>query len=129
MLAAMRAHGVKTLLVSGGFTFFTERVRQVQQLDFAHANLLQIEHGVLTGKVEGAIVNAERKRELLLSTCATLGISAQAAIAMGDGANDLRMMDAAGLSVAYHAKPRVKQAANAAFDHVGMDGLLALLAN
>ncbi|WP_338849869.1 phosphoserine phosphatase SerB [Massilia sp. W12] len=128
MLAAMRAHGVKTLLVSGGFTFFTERVKAQMQLDYAHANQLGVADGKLSGQVEGEILNAAKKRDFLQHYCAQLGITAQHAIAMGDGANDLLMMGAAGLSVAYHAKPRVKQQAMCGFDHVGMDGMLALLA-
>lgn len=128
MLSAARDHGVKTLLVSGGFTFFTERMQQRLQLDYAYSNQLQIEGGKLTGKVLGAIVNAEQKRRYLLDTCAGLGCAPQAAIAMGDGANDLLMMGVAGLSVAFRAKPKVKAAANVAFDFVGLDGLLPILA-
>lgn len=128
MLAAARAHGLKTLLVSGGFTFFTDRMKERLGLDYAYSNVLEIVDGKLTGKVVGNIVNAQAKRDYLISTCAALGVPATSAIAMGDGANDLLMMEVAGLSVAFRAKPKVKAQADVAFDFVGLDGLLALLA-
>ena len=128
--ACQRA-GLKTLLVSGGFTFFSERVRRQLGLDFARANVLQIEDGVLTGQVLprpwGDIVDGAEKRRVLLEVCELLGISPQQAIAVGDGANDLPMMDAAGLSIAFHAKPKVREQANIAIQSGGMERVLEIL--
>jgi phosphoserine phosphatase len=126
MLAGARAAGLKTLLVSGGFTFFTEKLKARLGLDFTNANTLEIVDGKLTGKVIGEIVNADVKARTLRETCAKLGIDPQRAIAMGDGSNDLKMMAEAGLSVAFRAKPVVREAASVAFDFVGLDGLLRL---
>lgn len=126
MLAGARAAGLKTLLVSGGFTFFTDRLKARLGLDFTLANTLEIVDGKLTGKVLGEIVNAEVKARTLRQTCATLGFHPTRAIAMGDGSNDLRMMAEAGLSVAFRAKPIVREAASVAFNFVGLDGLLRL---
>jgi phosphoserine phosphatase len=126
MLDGARAAGLKTLLVSGGFTFFTERLKARLGLDYTRANTLEIVDGKLTGRVTGEIVNADVKARTLLDVCAQLGIEPSRAIAMGDGSNDLKMMAAAGLSVAFRAKPVVQQAACVAFNHVGLDGLLRL---
>ena len=128
LIAAARASGVKTLLVSGGFTFFTDRVRQRLGLDYSHANVLEIANGRLTGKVVGGIVNADEKKRTVERVCADLGVPASRAIVMGDGANDLKMMSIAGLSVAYRAKPVVRAQADAALNFSGLDGILALLA-
>jgi phosphoserine phosphatase len=122
--------GLKTLLVSGGFTFFTDRVRDILRIDFTRSNVFEIENNQLTGRmvdqVWGDICDGEEKRRMVLATCDALGISAQQAIAMGDGANDLPMMSVAGLSVAYHAKPKVRDAAHVAIDQGGLDRLLEL---
>lgn len=126
MLDGARAAGLRTLLVSGGFTFFTERLKIRLGLDFTHANTLEIVDGKLTGRVLGEIVNGEVKARTLLHTCAQLGIDASRAIALGDGSNDLPMMAAAGWSVAFHAKPLVRERAACAFNHVGLDGVLRL---
>jgi phosphoserine phosphatase len=126
MLAGAKEAGLKTLLVSGGFAFFTEKLKARLSLDFTRANTLEIVDGKLTGKVIGEIVNADVKARTLRETCATLGIEPSRAIAMGDGSNDLKMMAAAGLSVAFRAKPVVREAASVAFNHVGLDGLLRL---
>ncbi len=126
LLDAARAAGLKTLLVSGGFTFFTDRIRDTCNLDFSHSNRLDIVDGKLTGRVLGDIVDAEEKKRTVLRTCAQLGISSQAAIVMGDGANDLAMMGIAGLSVAFRAKPVVREQADVALNFVGLDGLLNL---
>jgi phosphoserine phosphatase len=126
MLAGAKAAELKTLLVSGGFTFFTEKLKARLGLDFTHANTLEIVDGKLTGNVIGEIVNADVKARTLRETCAQLGIEPTRAIAMGDGSNDLKMMAAAGLSVAFRAKPVVREAASVAFNHVGLDGLLRL---
>jgi phosphoserine phosphatase len=126
MLAGAREAGLKTLLVSGGFTFFTEKLKARLGLDYTRANTLEIVDGKLTGRVLGEIVNAEVKARTLVETCASLGIAPSQAIAIGDGSNDLKMMAEAGLSVAFRAKPVVRQAARVAFNHVGLDGLLRL---
>ena len=128
LTAAARAAGVRTLLVSGGFTFFTDRVRQRLNLDYSHANVLEIANGRLTGKVVGGIVDADEKKRTVERICAELGVPASRAIVMGDGANDLKMMSVAGLSVAYRAKPVVRAQADVALNFSGLDGILALLA-
>jgi phosphoserine phosphatase len=128
MLAAVQAAGLKTLLVSGGFTFFTERLKGRLGLDFTHANVLEVENGKLTGKVVGGIVDAEEKMRTVQRVCDELGISPEQAIVMGDGANDLKMMGIAGLSVAFRAKPVVRAQADVALNFCGLDGLLRILA-
>jgi phosphoserine phosphatase len=127
MLAGVKAAGLKTLLVSGGFTFFTERLQTRLGLDYTHANVLEIEDGKLTGRVVGAIVDAFEKKRTVERVCAQMGISTRQAIVMGDGANDLQMMSVAGLSVAFRAKPVVREQASIALNHVGLDGLLTIL--
>jgi len=126
MLAALKQHGIKTLLVSGGFLFFTERLKQRLGLDHAHSNTLEIINGKLTGNVLGDIIDAQRKAECLVRTRNELGLKAEQVIAIGDGANDLKMMVQAGVSIAYHAKPVVRSQASYAFNFVGLDGLVNL---
>ncbi|SAK95357.1 phosphoserine phosphatase [Caballeronia fortuita] len=126
MLEGVRAAGLKTLLVSGGFTFFTERLKARLGLDYTRANTLEIVDGKLTGRVVGEIVNANVKARTLIETCARIGVEPKCAIAMGDGSNDLKMMAEAGLSVAFRAKPVVRESASLAFNFVGLDGLLRL---
>lgn len=128
MLAGVKAAGLKTLLVSGGFTFFTERLQDRLGLDFAHANVLEVNHGKLTGRVVGGIVDAEEKMRTVERVCAQMGIDPEQAIVMGDGANDLKMMGIAGLAVAFRAKPVVRAQAGVALNFSGLDGLLAVLA-
>ena len=127
MLAAVQKAGLKTLLVSGGFTFFTARLKQRLGLDYTHANELEIVDGKLTGKVLGGIVDAEEKQRTVERVCAQMGITPAQAIVMGDGANDLKMMGIAGLSVAFRAKPVVRSQADVALNFVGLDGLLNVL--
>jgi phosphoserine phosphatase len=131
LVAACKAAGLKTLLVSGGFTFFTDRVRDRLGFDFTRSNVLEIANGALTGRMVdqpwGDICDGAEKRKMLLETCAALAISAERSIAVGDGANDLPMMAAAGLSVAYHAKPKVRDAAMVAIDAGGLDRLLEVV--
>jgi phosphoserine phosphatase len=127
MLEAVQAAGLKTLLVSGGFTFFTERLQTRLGLDTVHANVLEAEGGVLTGRVVGGIVDAEEKMRTVQRVCLELGIEPRQAIVMGDGANDLKMMGIAGLSVAFRAKPVVRAQADVALNFTGLDGLLAIL--
>ena len=126
MLHAVKQAGLKTLLVSGGFTYFTDRIKQRLQLDYSYANTLEIKDNQLTGKVIGTIVDAEEKKRTVENVCATLGISPQQTIVIGDGANDLHMMHIAGLSVAFRAKPVVRTQATTALNFVGLDGLLNL---
>ena len=131
LLGACRAAGLGTLLVSGGFTFFTERLRERLGLDFTRSNVLDIEHGRLTGRLVdqpwGDICDGAEKRRMLLETCAALGIGPRRAIAVGDGANDLPMLGEAGLSVAYHAKPAVRERAMVSIESGGLDRLLEIL--
>ena len=115
------------MLVSGGFTFFTDRVMASLNLDFSHSNRLEIVDGELTGRVIGNIVDADEKRRTVERTCIQLGISPSQTIVMGDGANDLAMMGIAGLSVAFRAKPVVRKQASVALNFVGLDGLLNIL--
>ena len=123
--------GMKVLLVSGGFTYFTDHVRDVLGIDWTRSNELELEDGVLTGRMVdqawGDICDGEEKRKPLLATCQMMGISPDQAIAMGDGANDLPMMGVAGLSVAYHAKPKVREQAMVAIHEGGLDRLLEVL--
>ena len=127
MLQAVQAAGLKTLLVSGGFTFFTERMKQRLGLDYAHANVLEVADGKLTGKVVGGVVDAEEKRLTVERVCRELNVPTSQAIVMGDGANDLKMMAVSGLSVAFRAKPVVRAQANVALNFVGLDGILNIL--
>jgi phosphoserine phosphatase len=135
LVKACKAAGLKVLLVSGGFTYFTDRVRDRLGIDYTRSNVLEIESGPNCGQLTGRMVDqpwgdicdGEEKRKMLLETCALLGISPQQTIAMGDGANDLPMMGEAGLSVAYHAKPRVREQAMVAINEGGLDRLLEVL--
>jgi phosphoserine phosphatase len=128
LLAAAKRAGLKTLLVSGGFTFFTDRMKSRLGLDYTHSNVLEVAAGKLTGRIVGNIVDADEKKRLVEGCCAELNISSRQAIVMGDGANDLKMMQVAGLSVAFRAKPVVRAQADAALNFVGLDGILPLLA-
>ena len=123
MLAAMRAAGLKTLLVSGGFTFFTRRLEARLGLDFTLANTLEVSGGRLTGRVLGDIVDADRKAAELRRVSALIGADPSAAIAIGDGANDLKMMAAAGVGIAYRAKPVVRQQATHAIQFCGLEAV------
>ena len=125
---ACQAAGLKTLLISGGFTFFSERVRHRLKLDFARANTLGVAHGRLTGTLFdrpwGDIVDGAEKKRVLLEVVELMGIDATQAIAVGDGANDLPMMEAAGLSIAYHPKPAVAERAKISITSGGLDRAL-----
>ncbi|GAB4125187.1 MAG: phosphoserine phosphatase SerB [Sideroxydans sp.] len=126
MLAALQQHGIKTLLVSGGFRFFTDRLQARLGLDFTYANTLETRDGKLTGRVLGEIVDAQHKADRLQQTRDALQLRPEQVIAIGDGANDLKMMAAAGVSIAYHAKPVVRAQARYALNFVGLDGLVNL---
>ena len=131
LIAACKQAGLRVVLLSGGFTFFTDRLRERLQLDDTRSNVLEIEDGRLTGRMLpqpwGDICDGEAKKDKLLECCRAMGIPPARAIAVGDGANDLPMMRVAGLSVAYHAKPLVREAATLAIDNGGLDRLLDLL--
>jgi len=127
LLAGAHDRGLYTLLVSGGFTFFTEKLREQLGFKQTQANTLEIIDGKLTGKVLGDIVDGAAKAAHLDAACAQLGCTKANAITMGDGANDLIMMNGSGISVAYQAKPVVKEKADAAFDRVGLDAALLLI--
>jgi phosphoserine phosphatase len=128
LMAVVKAAGLQTLLVSGGFTFFADRVKERLGMHEAHSNVLAIDGGLLTGEVIGEIVDGEAKRHHLLALCRRIGCEPSQAIAVGDGANDLPMMGAAGLSVAYHAKPKVREQAMVAIQEGGLDRLLEVMA-
>ena len=117
-------HGVRTLLVSGGFTFFTERLKERLGIDEAYSNTLEIQDGKLTGRVVGDIVGAQTKADHVLRLAAELGASKEQIIAVGDGANDLPMLSHAHYSVAYRAKPVVQEQANYALNYTALDSIL-----
>ena len=127
LMDAAKDAGLSTLLVSGGFTFFADRVKTRLGMHEAHANVLAIEGGLLTGEVVGDIVDGEAKKQHLAALCARIGCPASASIAVGDGANDLPMMTLSGLSVAYHAKPKVRDQAMVSIQEGGLDRLLEVL--
>ena len=131
LVQACQRAGLKTLLVSGGFTYFTDRIRDQLGIDYTRSNVFQIENGLLTGRMVdqpwGDICDGGEKRRMLLQTCQDLGISPAQSIAMGDGANDLAMMGVAGLSVAYQAKPKVRDQAMVAIHAGGLDRLLEVV--
>ena len=135
LVAACKAAGLKVLLVSGGFTFFTDRIRERLGIDFARSNVLEVESGPNCGQLTGRMVDqpwgdicdGAEKRRTLLEVASLIGVAPEQTIAMGDGANDLPMMGAAGLSVAYHAKPRVREQAMVAINSGGLNRLLEVL--
>ena len=128
MLQRMKSAGLRSMVISGGFTFFTDRIKTKLNLDYAAANKLEIADGKLTGKVLGEIIGASGKAEVLKSVREKLGLRREQVIAIGDGANDLKMMEEAGVSIAYHAKPIVQEKATYAINHVGLDGVANLFA-
>lgn len=126
-LQGLKDKDIHFALVSGGFTFFTDKLHQHLQLDHSRANQLAVENGKLTGKVDGAIIGAQAKADFLHELCQQKGIQPNQVIAIGDGANDLLMMQAAGLSIAYHAKPTVQAQANTQLNFRGLDAVLDFL--
>jgi phosphoserine phosphatase len=126
MLERLRSLGIKTLLVSSGFTYFTERLKERLSLDYTLSNTLEIKKAKLTGKVVGRVVDAQIKASKLRELRDGLRLKRDQTIAIGDGANDLAMTAEAGVSIAYHAKPVVREKATYCFDYVGLDGLLNL---
>lgn len=127
LLQVLRVLGYKTAVISGGFTFAAEKLKAKLGLDYAYANELEVEHGKLTGEVVGRIVGPNRKAELLEDIAARERIALEQTIAIGDGANDLAMLERAGLGIAFHAKPKLKAAADTAVSGGGLDRILYLL--
>ncbi|MGA0025141.1 MAG: phosphoserine phosphatase SerB [Burkholderiales bacterium] len=127
MLEKIRAAGIRTLLVSGGFTFMTDRLKPRVRLDYTRSNELEIVNGKLTGAVIGDIVNADVKRETLLKVAAELGASKEQIAGVGDGANDLKFLAECGVSFAYRAKPVVREKTSYAINYAGLDAMLCLL--
>ena len=127
LIGTLKQLGYKIAILSGGFTYFADYLQQRLGIDYVHANRLEFEQGRLTGKVSGPIVDGARKAELLREIAAREGIRLEQVIAVGDGANDLPMLSIAGLGIAYHAKPLVKEQARHAITTVGLDGILYLL--
>jgi phosphoserine phosphatase len=119
--------GYKTAIVSGGFTFFTDRLKQRLDLDYAYANTLEIVDGRLTGRLVGPVIDAAAKRRCLFEIAQKENIELAQTLAVGDGANDLLMLEAAGLGVAFNAKPLVREAADLSISQPNLDVLLYLI--
>ena len=122
----MQQAGIKTMVISGGYTFFTDKIKTKLGLDYAFANKLEISDGKLTGQVLGKIIGAEGKAEVLERIRNELGLRKEQIIAIGDGANDLSMLMSAGIGIAYHAKPILKEKSTYSIDYVGLDGVVNL---
>lgn len=127
LIKTLRMLGYRTAVISGGFSFFGERLKTQLGLDYVYANALTIAEGRLTGEVSGTIIDGERKAELLRQIAAEENIALEQVIAVGDGANDLPMLRLAGLGIAFHAKPLVQQSARQAISTIGLDGVLYLM--
>ena len=123
LLSECKKHGVKFMLVSGGFTFFTDRLRTRLGLDYTHANLLDTDDGRLTGRLNGRIIDAQAKADLLCEYRAKLGLRHGQVLAVGDGANDIPMLTEARFGIAYHAKPKARQAADICINHNGLEAI------
>lgn len=126
LLDECKRHNVKFLLVSGGFTFFTERLQQRLGFEYQHANVLEIENGRLTGRLKGRIIDAQAKADLLREYRSRLGLQPHQVLAMGDGANDIPMLKEAGVGVAYRAKPKARAAADACINFGGLERVRGL---
>ncbi|TDD96492.1 phosphoserine phosphatase SerB [Flavobacterium cellulosilyticum] len=127
LMKALKYYGYKTAILSGGFTYFGEYLQKELGIDYVHANQLEIKNGVLTGKYLGEIVDGAKKAEYLKAIAEKEGIHINQTIAVGDGANDLPMLNLAGLGIAFHAKPKVKENAESSISSLGLDGVLYLL--
>jgi len=127
LISQLRRLGYKTAILSGGFTYFAERLQKRLGIDYVYANALPVKDGLVTGEVQQPIVDGQRKADLLRALATREGISLEQTIAVGDGANDLPMLSIAGLGVAFRAKPLVKQSARQAISTLGLDGILYLL--
>jgi phosphoserine phosphatase len=127
LIAALKSFGYKTAIISGGFAYFGHHLQRRLGIDYVRTNDLEIVGGVLTGRVKGEIINAQRKAELLREIATQENIALQQTIAVGDGANDLPMLAAAGLGIAFHAKPVVAQSARHKISTLGLDSILYLI--
>jgi phosphoserine phosphatase len=127
LISTLKSLGYKTAVLSGGFTFFGEHVQKLLGLDYVFANQLEIENGLVTGRVSGEIVDGQKKAELLQFLADKENISLDQVVAVGDGANDLPMLNIAGMGIAFHAKPVVRSSAHHAVSHLGLDSLLYLI--
>lgn len=126
LMAGLKRAGIVTVLVSGGFTYFTDRLKARLGFDYSFANQLEVRAGRLTGRVTGEVIDGDAKRRALRLVREHHGFARQAVIAAGDGANDLAMLAEAGIGIAYHAKPVVRVHATHALNHAGLDGILHL---
>ena len=127
LIATLKKLGFKTAIVSGGFSFFGEYLQQILGVDYVYANQLDIDNGRVTGRVRGEIIDGQRKADLLKELADREGLMLEQVIAVGDGANDLPMLDIAGLGIAFRAKPLVEASAKQAISSLGLDGILYLL--
>ena len=127
LIRTLKLLGYKTAILSGGFTFFARSLQQRLGIDYIHANQLEIEEGQVTGRVIEPIMNGARKAERLHEIAGREGISLEQAVAVGDGANDIPMLNLAGMGIAYRAKPVVRESADHSISTLGLDGLLYLL--
>ena len=127
LMRALKYYGYKTAILSGGFTYFGHYLQKELGIDYVHANELEIKDGKLTGNYIGEIINGEKKAQLLQTIADKEGIHINQTIAVGDGANDLPMLNLAGLGIAFHAKPKVKESAETSISSLGLDGVLYLL--
>jgi len=127
LIATLKKLGYKTAIISGGFSFFGDYLQNILGVDYVYANQLDIEDGRVTGRVKGEVIDGQRKAQLLRELTAREGLMLQQVIAVGDGANDLPMLDIAGLGIAFRAKPLVKASAKQAISNLGLDGILYLL--
>ena len=127
MMQVLKRAGFKTAILSGGFTFFGEYLRRRFGFDYVYANELEVEDGKLTGRYVGEVVDGKRKAELLRLIAQVENVNIAQTIAVGDGANDLPMLSAAGLGIAFHAKPKVKESAKQSISTIGIDGVLYFL--
>ena len=127
LIHSLKQLGYTTAIVSGGFTFFGQRLKNILGVDYVYANELEIVDGIVTGRVTGDIIDGQRKADLLRELAHQQGLSLDQVIAVGDGANDLPMISIAGLGIAFRAKPLVKASAKQAISNVGLDGILYLL--
>jgi phosphoserine phosphatase len=127
LISTLKMLGYKTAILSGGFTFFGEHLQSRLGIDYVFANELEIKDGAVTGNVVGDIVDGKQKAQLLEAIASTENISLDQVVAVGDGANDLPMLNLAGMGIAFHAKPLVRESANHAVSHLGLDSLLYLI--
>jgi len=127
LITTLKKLGFKTAIVSGGFTFFGEYLQEILGVDYVYANQLDVQDGKVTGSIKGDIIDGQRKADLLRELADREGLMLEQVIAVGDGANDLPMLDIAGLGIAFRAKPLVEASAKQAISSLGLDGILYLL--